>query len=74
MVETSHGQRYQVDYLVLAAGSQANFFNTPGAQENSYPLYSLQDAERLRSRILAMLETAERDPSIVTKNGALPIP
>ena len=69
-VETADGQRYQGDFLVLAAGSQPNFFGTPGAQENSYPLYSLHDAERLRSRILAMLESAERDPSLVAK-GAL---
>ncbi len=30
-VETAEGQKYQGDYLVLAAGSQANFFGTPGA-------------------------------------------
>jgi NADH dehydrogenase len=70
VVETAEGERYQGDYLVLAAGSQPNFFTTAGAEENSYPLYSLHDAERLRSRILAMLETAERDPSVVAK-GAL---
>jgi NADH dehydrogenase len=69
-VDTAEGQRYQGDYLVLAAGSQPNFFTTAGAKENSYPLYSLRDAERLRSRILAMLETAERDPSVLAK-GAL---
>ena len=69
-VETSHGQRYQGDYLVLAAGAQANFFGTPGAEEYSYPLYSLRDAQQLRSRILAMLESADRDPSLVDK-GAL---
>ncbi len=69
-VETAQGQRYQGDYLVLAAGSQPNFFGTPGAQEYSFPLYSLHDAERLRSRILAMLESAERDPSLAAK-GAL---
>ncbi len=49
-------------YLVLAAGSQANFFGTPGA-EYVFPLYSLHDAERLRERILAVFEDAERDPS-----------
>jgi NADH dehydrogenase len=70
VVETAQGQRYQGDFLVLAAGSQPNFFDTPGAQENTYPLYSLHDAERVRSRILAMLESAERDPSVVAK-GAL---
>ena len=69
-VETADGQHYQGDYLVLAAGSQANFFGTPGAEQNSYPLYSLRDAERLRSRLLAMLESVNRDPSLVEK-GAL---
>lgn len=70
VVQTAEGQRYQGDFLVLAAGSQANFFGTPGADENSYPLYSLHDAERLCSRILAMLESADRDPSLIAK-GAL---
>ena len=69
-VQTADGQRYQGDYLVLAAGSQANFFGTPGAEQNSYPLYSLRDAERLRSRVVAMLESANRDRTLVEK-GAL---
>jgi NADH:quinone reductase (non-electrogenic) len=59
--ETAEGQKYQGDYLVLAAGSQANFFGTPGADKHAYPLYSLHDAELLRSRILAVLESADRD-------------
>jgi len=70
MLQTAEGQEYQGDFLVLAAGSKANFFGTPGADEHTYPLYSLHDAERLRSRILAMLESAERDPSLIAK-GAL---
>jgi NADH:ubiquinone reductase (H+-translocating) len=69
-VETAEGQKYQGDYLVLAAGSQANFFGTPGAEKHTYPLYSLHDAELLRSRILAVLESADRDPSLIAK-GAL---
>ena len=68
--ETAEGQKYQGDYLVLAAGSQANFFGTPGADKHTYPLYSLHDAELLRSRILAVLESADRDPSLIAK-GAL---
>jgi len=67
---TAEGQSYQGDFLVLAAGSQANFFGTPGADKHSYPLYSLRDAEVLRSRIIAVLESADRDPSLVEK-GAL---
>jgi NADH dehydrogenase len=69
-VQTADGEHYQGDFLVLAAGSQANFFGTPGAEQNTYPLYSLQDAERLRSRVLAMLESAHEDQSLIEK-GAL---
>lgn len=69
-VETAEGQKYQGDYLVLAAGSQPNFFGTPGADKYAYPLYSLHDAELLRSRLIAVLESADRDPSLVAK-GAL---
>lgn len=69
-VVTAQGETYHGDFLVLAAGSQANFFGTLGADKYSYPLYSLHDAELLRSRILAVLEAADRDPSLVAK-GAL---
>ena len=69
-VETSDGQRFTGDALVLAAGSQPNFFRTPGAQEHAYPLYSLDDATRLRSRILGVFEDADRDPALVDA-GAL---
>jgi NADH:ubiquinone reductase (H+-translocating) len=67
---TAQGQTHRGDYMVLAAGSQANFFGTHGADKNSFPLYSLHDAELLRSRILAVLESADRDPSVIAK-GAL---
>ena len=69
-VTTRDGQQYQGDFLVLAAGSQANFFHTQGAEQYSFPLYELEEAERLRSRILAVFEDADRDPSVLEK-GAL---
>jgi NADH:ubiquinone reductase (H+-translocating) len=69
-VGTKEGQTYQGDFLVLAAGAQANFFNTLGAEANSFPLYSLTDAERLRSRILALFEDADREPKLIGQ-GAL---
>jgi NADH dehydrogenase len=68
-VTLNSGQTIQGDFLVLAAGSQPNFFHTPGA-EHTFPLYSLDDAQRLRSRILALFEDADRDPSLVDR-GAL---
>ncbi len=69
-VTTVHNKTFHYDYLVLAAGSVANFFGTPGADQHSYPLYSLHDAELLRSRILSVLEAADRDHSLIAK-GAL---
>ena len=68
-VTLEDGQTFSGNYLVLAAGSQANFFDTPGS-EHVFPLYSLDDARRLRSRILAVFEDAERDPSMIDE-GAL---
>jgi NADH dehydrogenase len=69
-VTTTHGERIEGDALVLAAGSQPNFFRTPGAEEHAFPLYSLDDAQRLRSRILTVFEEADRDPSLIAR-GAL---
>ncbi len=53
-----------------AAGSQANFFGTPGAAENAFPLYVVGEAQRLRSRILTVFEDADRDPKL-QERGAL---
>jgi len=69
-VETADGKRFQGDFLVLAAGAQANFFGTSGADKHTYPLYSLRDAEVLRSRILMLLESVDREPSFIDQ-GAL---
>jgi len=69
-VTTADGERITGDALVLAAGSQPNFFHTEGAEEHAFPLYSLDDAQRLRSRILSVFEEADRDPSLIAQ-GAL---
>src|SRR5262245_51357400 len=69
-VVTSDGDRFEADALVLAAGSQPNFFRTTGAREHAFPLYSLEDAQRLRSRIIGVFEEADRDPSLIDR-GAL---
>jgi NADH dehydrogenase len=66
---TDTGETYEGDYLVLAAGSQPNFFGTPGA-EHVFPLYSLDDAERLSTRIVQAFEEADRDPARL-EDGAI---
>jgi NADH dehydrogenase len=58
------------DAVVLAAGSQPNFFHTPGADQFSFPLYSLDDAERVRSRVLQLFQDASAKPELV-EEGAL---
>jgi NADH:quinone reductase (non-electrogenic) len=70
MVTATDGGQWTGDALVLAAGSQPNFFGTPGAAENAFPLYSLDDATRLRSRILGLFEAVDRNPALVQR-GAL---
>ena len=57
------GRSYQGDFLVLAAGAEANFFDIPGVREYALPLYSLLDAQRMRSKIIELLEAADRESS-----------
>jgi len=67
-VTTRHGETYTGDYLVLAAGSQPNFFGTPGA-EHAFPLYSLDDADRLKTRIIQAFEEADSDPHLADEGA-----
>ncbi|MGZ4170000.1 MAG: NAD(P)/FAD-dependent oxidoreductase [Solirubrobacteraceae bacterium] len=64
------GETWSGDVLVLAAGSQPNFFGTPGAAQNAFPLYSLDNATNLRSRILGLFEQVDRNPRLIQR-GAL---
>ena len=41
-VQLEDGSRSAYDYLVLAGGTTVNYFNTPGAAEHAFPLYTLQ--------------------------------
>jgi len=69
-VTSADGVKFSGDYLVLAMGTEPNFFGTPGADTFAFPLYSVDDAERLRSRLLKILEDVNRDPRLI-EQGAL---
>jgi NADH dehydrogenase len=58
------------DYLVLALGARANFFGVEGAEEHSFPLYTLPDALRLKQHVLERWEAADKDSSLI-EDGAL---
>ncbi len=47
------------DQLVFALGSVTSTFGIPGVAEHALPLKSLEDAERLRNRVIASLELAD---------------
>jgi NADH dehydrogenase len=66
---TDTGETYAGDYLVLAAGSQPSFFGTPGA-EHAFPLYSLDDANSLSTRIVQAFEEADRSEARL-EDGAI---
>jgi NADH:ubiquinone reductase (H+-translocating) len=69
-VTLADGSEIAGDVIVLAAGAQPNFFHTPGADEFAFPLYSLDQAERIRSRVLQIFQDASTRPELA-EEGAL---
>ncbi len=45
--------------LVLALGAEANFFNTPGAEEHTFPMYTIADAKRLSAKMIHELDRVD---------------
>ncbi|MBU1126481.1 FAD-dependent oxidoreductase [Patescibacteria group bacterium] len=50
------GKTLQFDELVLAVGSEVQFFNIPGVKENSRTLKTLQEAMEIQTEISKLLE------------------
>lgn len=69
-IRLGDGDDIVYDYLVLAGGATVNYFNTPGAAEHSFPLYTLTNAVKLRNRIMERFEAANRNPTLI-EDGAL---
>src|SRR5262245_21467767 len=58
------------DYLVLALGAVVNFFHTPGTDQYAFPLYTMEDALRLKAHILKTCEAVDKTPALID-DGAL---
>ena len=69
-IQLEDGNQIAYDFLVLAGGATVNYFNTPGAAEHAFPLYTLMNAVKLRNQILERFEAADRKPSLI-QDGAL---
>jgi NADH dehydrogenase len=50
------GSTLGFDYLIVAAGAEANLFDVPGIREHGWPPYTLADAVWLRRHLLSALE------------------
>ena len=65
VVRLKNNEDVSYDILVLALGSQTNFFNTQGAQEKSFILKDLHDTQVLRDHFInrfheaSLMESAE---------------
>ncbi len=55
-------QELPFDYLVLALGSETNYFGIPGVAEQALGIKTLRDAVLLRNGVIAMLEAASVEP------------
>lgn len=49
-----NNQKIDFEFLVIALGSETNYYNIPGLKENSLPLKNLYDALRIREKVLAL--------------------
>ena len=70
LVETD-GATISYDYLLLATGSQTQFFGVPGAAAHALPMRNLQQAIALRNQILACFEQAMREPDFSQRQQLL---
>ncbi len=57
------------DYLVLSAGAENNFFNIPGAEEFSRRFRTAENAVRIRSEVVRMLDDPFASCQIVLAGG-----
>ncbi|MBI9105387.1 MAG: FAD-dependent oxidoreductase [Spirochaetales bacterium] len=54
---------YDYDYLILGTGGAPEFFDIDGVQENSFSLWSLEDAMRIREHFEERFRLAAKEPN-----------
>ena len=61
-------KEFNFDYLVIALGSETNFFGNANCEKNSFTMKTINDAFVLRNHIINILEQAslESDNSVLT--------
>ncbi|PYG87741.1 NADH dehydrogenase FAD-containing subunit [Ruminiclostridium sufflavum DSM 19573] len=70
-IAAGENQKYEYDYLVLAAGSKPTCFGVAGAEEYSHRLWSYQDAVNLKDHIHNAFRKAACESNIDEKKRLL---
>lgn len=65
------GVSLQYDYLVVALGSETNFFGMSDLENNAFQMKTLNDAIVVRNRMVDMLEQADNEPNKDIKKSLL---
>jgi NADH:ubiquinone reductase (H+-translocating) len=61
-IKLTDGRELGYDYLIIATGVSANYFGVKGAVENTFGLYTRNDAEVLRDHIINGFEWLDEAP------------
>ena len=59
------------DFLIIALGSETNFFGMADVEKNAYTMKTLNDAVVLRNRVIDMLEQAENETNPILRKSFL---
>jgi NADH dehydrogenase len=66
MIETDSGS-LGYDYLILAMGTETNFFGNENVMNNALPMKTIDEALNIRNHVLLRLEEAVRSTSLLEK-------
>ena len=67
--EITH-EELKFDYLILATGSETNYFNIPGLEENSLTLKNFTDALKIRNAVLGAIANNKNSKVIIGGGGS----
>jgi len=68
---SKRGVSLHYNFLVVALGSETNFFGMNDLEKNAYQMKTLNDAVMVRNRIIDMLEQAENETNPILKKSLL---
>ncbi|GAB1481939.1 NAD(P)/FAD-dependent oxidoreductase [Treponema sp.] len=63
----SSNAEYNYDYLVVGSGAEPEFFGVPGIKENSFQLWSFDDAMKIRRHIESTFEKAVSETDLAKR-------